>query len=96
MEGLSYPEATHEYAHFVFFESATYAPKIRTRYRVTKDILDKQHIAHTSITIEGSTPLTQVLTTMLFGMYLAFCLSRIHEQDPSDIPWVTYFKEQLR
>lgn len=95
MEGLTYPDTNKEKLYFVFFESNMYSAKIVKRIAVTKDVLGKQGIQYMSIEIEGASPLSQALIGMLHSMYLAYSLALIHEKDPSDIPWVNYFKEQL-
>lgn len=95
MEGLSFPEENKKLLHFIFAESNLYTKKINKRFDITKEVLDKQGIAHSAILIDGETPLTQSLIAMLRSMYFAFALCIIHQKDPSEIPWVNYFKEQL-
>lgn len=95
MEGLSFPEENKKLLHFIFLESDFYKDKIKKRYAVTKDVLDKQGIKYSSVKIDGETPFSQVLIAMLRGMYFAYTLSYVHEKDPSEIPWVNYFKEQM-
>ncbi len=95
MEGLTFPDTNKEKLYFVFFESNMYSAKIVKRIAVTKDVLGKQGIQYMSIEMEGESPLSQALIGMLHSMYLAYSLALIHEKDPSDIPWVNYFKEQL-
>ena len=95
MEGLTFPTTNKERLYFVFFESNMYSAKIVKRIAVTKDVLGKQGIQYMNIQMEGESPLSQALIGMLRSMYLAYTLALIHEKDPSDIPWVNYFKEQL-
>lgn len=95
MEGLEFPHDNPEKVFFVFFESELYTDKIKKRIAITKDVLTKQGIHHTSIAEKGGSPLGQALIAMLYSMYLAYSLSMVHEKDPSDIKWVDYFKEQL-
>ncbi len=95
MEGLTFPDTNKEKVVFVFFESGMYSTKIQKRIAVTKDVLTKQGIQYITIPVVGNSPLTQTLITMLTSMYLAYSLALIHGKDPSDIPWVNYFKEQL-
>jgi glucose/mannose-6-phosphate isomerase len=95
MEGLAHPTDNVENIRVLFFESNLYSDKIKKRFSVTKDVLDKQHIVHRSIIIAGGSPLAQALIGMLRGMYMAFSLALVHKRDPSDILWVNYFKEQI-
>jgi len=95
MEGLTFPKENKKLLHFIFLESNLYNDKVKKRYEVTKDVLDKQGIGYSSVRIEGDTPFSQALIAMQRGMYFAFALSFVHQKDPSEIPWVDYFKEQL-
>lgn len=95
MEGLAYPLDNQKNLRVLFFESNLYSDKIKKRFEVTKDVLTKQNISYKSISIDGTTQLSQALIGMLRGQYVAFSLALIHEKDPSEIPWVNYFKKQL-
>lgn len=95
MEGLEFPDTNKEKIYFVFFESNLYSEKINKRIAVTKDVLAKQGIKHTTVDMDGKSKLAQILIGMQRAMYLAYTLGIIHEKDPSDIKWVNYFKEQL-
>jgi glucose/mannose-6-phosphate isomerase len=95
MEGLTFPTTNKEKLYFIFFESNLYSAKIVKRIEITKAVLDKQGIEYMSVQMEGQSPLSQALIGMLRAMYLAYSLALINEKDPSDIPWVNYFKEQL-
>ncbi len=95
MEGLEFPKKNPKSLQFIFLESNLYSDKIQKRYEVTKMILDKQKIKHYGVEVAGETPFSQVLISMIRGMYFAFSLSFVHKKNPVKIPWVNYFKEQL-
>lgn len=95
MEGLSFPKENVNKLVVIFFESDFYSEKIKKRIMVTKDVLEKQNIKYITVSPEGDSKLSQVLIAMLYGMYLAFSIAIIHGKDPSVVPWVDYFKEQL-
>jgi glucose/mannose-6-phosphate isomerase len=95
MEGLKFPESNKKNLHFIFLESDIYNDKIKKRYEVTKDVLGKQGMENESVKIDGGTPFAQILIAMQRGMYFAFILSFVHQKDPSEIPWVNYFKKEM-
>lgn len=95
MEGLSYPKENKNKLVFVFFESNLYQNKNKKRYEITKEVLNKQKIKYLSIDISGKNKFTQALISMQMSMYIAFTLSYLYSEDPSDIPWVNYFKSKL-
>ena len=95
MEGLEFPEENKKLLQFIFLESDLYSDKIKERYAITKDVLEKQGIKYYGAKIDGETLLAQALIAMLRGMYFAYALSFVHQKDPSEIPWVNYFKEEM-
>lgn len=93
LEGLVNPKGKKISA--VFLESSFYPEIIKKRVELTKDVVIKNNGEVLSFTAPGSTKLSQVLSTLSFGGYLSVYLAFLYNQDPSLIPWVDYFKEQL-
>lgn len=93
MEGLKNPSDKKLIA--VFINSALYSDKLKKRLQLTQDVVEKNGIPFIEYTPAGSTKLSQVLNTLSFGGYLTFYLAMLYGQDPSVIPWVDYFKQQL-
>ena len=95
LEGLKFPNNNSKNLHFFFFESDLYHPRNQKRYAITKDTLNKFKISHFSYHLTGKTELEQSFEALLFGTYVAFYLAILNSIDPSSIPWVDYFKEEL-
>ncbi|MBI2421114.1 MAG: hypothetical protein HYV38_03455 [Candidatus Levybacteria bacterium] len=93
MEGLKYPK--DKKLKILFLESNLYSPIHSKRIKLTQDVVSKNQIEFISFQPQGSTKLSQVLNTLSFGGYLTLYLGLLYGQDPSLIPWVDYFKEQL-
>lgn len=93
MEGLKNP--LYKKLKVVFLESDFYSDKLKIRLDLTKDVVSKNNIEQLSFKAEGKTKLSQMLTVLSFGGYLTLYLAFLYGQDPSVIPWVDYFKEQL-
>lgn len=93
MEGLKYPE--DKKLKVLFLESDLYSPIHKKRIKLTQDVISKNQIEFISFRPQGSTRISQVLNTLSFGGYITFYLGILYGQDPSLIPWVDYFKEQL-
>jgi len=108
MEGLTFPQVNSANLKFVFFESDLYHPRVRQRYPITQDVLQQQKIesirwkAKTPASSAGKSASTaskrmgQALELLTFGGFVSFYLAVLNNVDPSKIPWVDYFKEQLR
>lgn len=93
MEGLKNPPDKKLIT--LFIESDFYSDKLKKRVELTKDVVEKNGISVVSYTPLGNSKLSQVLNVLSFGGYLTFYLAMLYNQDPSVIPWVDYFKEQL-
>lgn len=93
MEGLMHP--TQRVLSFVLLNSTLYSSPIQKRFTLTKEVVSKNNIEVIDINVLGDTKLTQTLYVLALGGYITFYLAILYGQDPSVIPWVDYFKEQL-
>lgn len=94
MEGLAHP--TNKTLLFLFLRSLLYNSTIQKRFEATKEVIAKNGIDTVEVNVLGDTPFAQMLWALSFGGYLTFYLAIIYNQDPSLIPWVDYFKRQLK
>lgn len=93
MEGLKYP--TKEISA-LFLTSSLYSDKIQKRVMLTKDVITKNGLSVLEYQAKGNSKLSQLLNVLSFGGFLSLYLSLLYKEDPSLIPWVDYFKEQLK
>ena len=93
MEGLKYPTKD---ITALFLNSSLYSDKIRRRVELTKDVIQKNGLNVLEYNAKGNSKIAQVLNVLSFGGFLSLFLSLLYEEDPSLIPWVDYFKEQLK
>ncbi len=94
MEGLRFPADKKLYV--LFIESLFYSDKLQKRLAITKDVVERNNIPQVSYKAEGATKLSQMLNVLSFGGYVSLYLAFLYGQDPSIIPWVDYFKEQMK
>lgn len=94
MEGLAYPE--NRILTFLLLNSNLYSPIIQKRFTLTKEVVGKNNIEVIDINAQGETPLAQSLYALALGGYITFYLAILYKQDPSIVPWVDYFKQQLK
>lgn len=94
MEGLINPKEKKISA--IFLESSFYSQIIKKRVELTKDVIIKNNGEVLSFAGFGSSKLAHVLSTLSFGGYLSVYLAFLYNQNPSLIPWVDYFKQQLK
>ena len=95
MEGLSFPSSNPDNLIFLFIGSGLYHKKNIKRMIITKEVVEKNKIKFMEVKLGGENKLEQCLEMMLAGSYISFYLAMLNGIDPSPIPWVDYFKNQL-
>ena len=96
MEGLKFPNELHTIGTFIFFFSKLYSSSIQKRFHITKDVVEQNKIGTIWHELQGKTKIEQTFELMGLGSYLSMYLSALYEQDPNAIPFVNYFKDQLK
>lgn len=95
MEGLKRPNTLQENGIFVFFDSDLYGDQVRKRYRITKEVVEKQGVRTHTIPLHGSSKLAQALEAYTLSGFTTFYMAMLYDTDPVAIPWVDYFKAKL-
>ena len=93
MEGFKYPKDLK--LKVLFLDSPLYDQRHKKRIALTKDVASKNGIESKHFVPPGTTILSQCLSVLSFGGYITFYLGILYNENPSLIPWVDYFKEQL-
>ncbi|MFH1745060.1 MAG: SIS domain-containing protein [bacterium] len=96
MEGLSNPKNNQKNLIFVFFNSALYNPRIQKRSKLTQQVAEKNKIKTVSHELRGETKLEQAFELLQLGGWITYYLGILNKVDPIKIPWVDWFKEQLK
>jgi glucose/mannose-6-phosphate isomerase len=96
LEGLKYPTHNSKALHFVFMESRLLHPRNSIRLEITKDVLKKNKINYFSHKFSAQTKIGQSFEALIFGTYVSYYLSVLYGVNPVKIPWVDYFKDQLK
>ena len=96
LEGMLFPDSNKKTLAFVFFESGLYDMRVQKRYQITKDILRKNEISYASYQCLEKKPLLQVCELIVLTAYISFYSAILQGIDPTAIPFVDFFKEQLK
>lgn len=96
MEGLAHPASLPANALFLFIRSRLYHASVQKRFAITMDVLKKQNIATHEILLTGPSPLAQTLSGYVLSGFTSFYLAMLYDADPVAVPWVTYFKAQMK
>jgi len=96
LEGLAFPKTNTKNLQFIFFESTFYHQRNQERIKITQDVLQKNKIDYLSYQLQGTTEMEQSFEMLLVGSYISFYLAILNNVKPAEIPWVDYFKTQLK
>lgn len=96
LEGLSFPKSNADNLICLFFESSLYSPRVAKRLDLTKQVMAKNKIKTASLVLKGATKLEQSLEMLQLGSWLTYYLAEKNKVNPLAIPWVDWFKKELK
>ncbi len=96
LEGMINPISNKKELLFVTIESELYDKRTQKRYSVTKKVLKKTNINYTEYECKEADKLLQVCEVLVFASYLSYYSAILKKIDPTDIPFVDYFKKQMK
>lgn len=96
MEGLQFPEGNEANLFFFLVDSALYKTNNSKRLHLTKQVIDKHDIHNQVLSLESSSKLGQAFEFMVLSSYTNFYLAMLNNVNPSPIPWVDWFKAELK
>lgn len=96
MEGLKHPEAFKKIALFVFFNSSLYHPRVQKRFKITKEVVEKNEVETFWVDLKGDNILSQAFYFLSLSTYFTYLLSQKYKEEPDKIPFVDYFKKRLK
>lgn len=95
MESLGFPKSNKDNLIGVFVDSNLYYPSNRVRIRLTIDVMKKNNIPTYRKVVLAKNKFAQVFETLHFLSYVNYYLALLNNINPSPIPWVDYFKDEL-
>ncbi len=96
MEGMFYPESNKNNLGFVLLESTLYDVHIQKRFDITKKVLDKNKIKYWSYISQEKDKILQACETLVFGSYVSYYGALLQWINPTAIPFVDFFKDELK
>lgn len=95
MEGLVFPSALVKQVVGLSFVSKSYHPRNQVRYPVTGEVMRHSGVDWQEVEVPAASLLEECGWMMAFGEFLSVYSALLYGIDPSPIPKVDYFKEQL-
>jgi glucose/mannose-6-phosphate isomerase len=95
LAGLVFPEDMLAQTMALFLRAPSYHPRNMLRTDLTKAAFMVEGLNTDFIDGQGDTPLAQQWTALHLGDYTAFYLAMAYEIDPTPIPTIEMFKQQM-
>lgn len=96
MEGLLNPVSNKQELAFVLLESKKYDHRVQKRYEITKQVLEKNNLFFVNYICQEKDKMSQVGEVLVFTSFVSFYLSMLAGIDPTAVPFVDFFKSQLK
>jgi glucose/mannose-6-phosphate isomerase len=93
--GYPFPPELARLLRVVLLRAPSFNQRVKLRYEVTCELLDRAQIAHEFVDSEGNSPLSQMMSLVLFGDLTSYYLAILHRIDPSPVEVISYLKERL-
>jgi len=93
--GYHFPQQIIKQLLVIFLTSPSLPKRLQLRYELTAQLLEKAGIIHEIITGEGKSPLSQILSLILWGDFVSYYLALLNRVNPSPTPEIDFLKEWL-
>lgn len=94
--GYQFPRELASKIVVVLLRSAYLSKRIQLRYQLTCQLLRQAKVSYQIVDGEGTSPLSQMISLVLFGDYVSYYLAILYKIDPSPVKAIDYLKEQLK
>jgi len=94
--GYQFPPELASKIVVVLLRSAYLSKRIKRRYQLTCQLLEQANVSFQFLDGDGTSPLSQMMSLVLFGDYTSYYLAILYKTDPSPVEAIDYLKEQLK
>jgi len=96
LEGMKFPVNNERGVLAIIFNSNLYDTRIQKRINITRLVLSQNNIATVEYLLAEDNRLLQAFEALVFSSYLSFYGAILEGIDPTAIPFVDFFKAQLK
>jgi glucose/mannose-6-phosphate isomerase len=93
--GFEFPPEVARLVRVVMLRSPLFNERVKLRYQVTAELLEKAGVACEHVDAEGKSPLSQVMGLVMFGDFTSYYLALLYRVDPSPVKVISYLKDRL-
>ena len=95
VEAFANPKENKKNLGVIFIESEIFSNRIKLRYEITQDLLDKMKIKTYKYSVSTNKIIAQTLEVVQLGGFVSCYLSFLNKQDPGPEIWILDLKEKL-
>jgi glucose/mannose-6-phosphate isomerase len=93
--GFEFPPEVAKLVRVVMLRSPLFNARVKLRYEVTAELLDRAGVPHEYVDGEGQSPLAQMVSLVSIGDYASYYLAILNRTDPSPVKVIDYLKGRL-
>jgi glucose/mannose-6-phosphate isomerase len=93
--GYEFPKEMASRIRVVLLRSPSFNQRVKLRYEVTCELLDRAGVPYEFVDSEGKSLLSQMVSLVSFGDYASYYLAILYRVDPSPVKVINYLKERL-
>lgn len=93
--GYQFPSELASKTVVVLLRSVSLPERIQLRYQITCQLLEQAEVSYQLVDGEGTSPLSQMMSLVLFGDYVSYYLAILYNIDPTPVKAIDYLKKQL-
>src|SRR6056297_64577 len=96
LESLANPISNKKNLAFLFIDSDKYHPRVQRRSELSKEVARKNGAKVLQYQVKEFSRLGQCAQVLQFGSWVSFYLGILNNVNPAQIPWVDWFKKELK
>ena len=96
LAGIEKPEKVLLHTHSIFLRAKSDHPRNTLRLEMTRKTFMLEALSTDTVDARGTTPLSHMWTTILFGDYVSYYLAMIYKVDPTPVDALVMLKEKLK
>jgi glucose/mannose-6-phosphate isomerase len=93
--GFQFPPEVISRLHVILLRSPLFNQRVKLRYEVTCELLERAGVKYEYVDSEGNSPLSQMMSTVMTGDFVSYYLAILYRVDPSPVEVINYLKERL-
>jgi glucose/mannose-6-phosphate isomerase len=93
--GFPFPPELVSRIRVVLLRAPSFNQRVKLRYEVTGELLDRAGVEHEFVDSEGGSLLSQMMSLVSFGDYVSYYLALLNRVDPTPVNVINYLKERL-